>query len=115
MPYSDARNWVISHLHGDLLNQQKIRQWGTNPDTYSSGVTGSIFTLISRKFASPDERLQDVISREEKMLLVDRLLAVGYANLKDNERKLVGVCKHIDPNKNAAAACRTIRGGPPRA
>ncbi len=67
MPQSDDRDWVISHLHGDLLNQQTIRQWEKNPDVYSSGVTNSIFGLISRKFAPPEERLRDVISRERKI------------------------------------------------
>ncbi len=67
MPQSDDRDWVISHLHGDLLNQETIRQWEKNPDVYSSGVTNSIFGLISRKFAPPDERLRDVISRERQI------------------------------------------------
>ncbi len=67
MPDSDDRDWVISHLNADLLNIQNIRQQETNPDYYSSGVTVSIFTLMSRKFAPPEERLRDVIAREQKI------------------------------------------------
>lgn len=200
MPQSDDRDWVISHLHADVLNQREIRQWEKNPDVYSSGVTGSIYSLISRKFAPPDERLRDVIAREKQIpqvfiaakgnlknppriytevtleqlpglqsffasdvpaaftevkdqsllnqfhqnnqavldalksyehwvradvlprshgdfrigakiyhekvmyeemvdLPIDRLLEIGYANLHENQRKLVELCKQIDPNK----------------
>ncbi|MBV9764742.1 MAG: DUF885 domain-containing protein, partial [Acidobacteriaceae bacterium] len=67
MPVSDDRDWVISHLNADLLNLQNIRQREKNPDYYSSGVTVSIFTLMSRKFAPPEERLRDVIAREQKI------------------------------------------------
>jgi len=67
MPGSDDRDWMISHLKADLLNIQAIRQQEKNPDYYSSGVTASIFTLMSRKFAPPEERLRDVISREEQI------------------------------------------------
>ena len=67
MPVSDDRDWVISRLKGDLLNLQNIRQQESNPDLYSSGVTSSIFTLMSRKFAPPEERLRSVIAREQKI------------------------------------------------
>src|SRR5579875_2266795 len=67
LPVSDDRDWVISHIKGDLLNLQNIRQQETNPDVYSSGPTASIFTLISRKFAPPEERLRSVIAREKKI------------------------------------------------
>jgi uncharacterized protein (DUF885 family) len=69
-PASDDRDLMIAHLHADLLDLENIRQWETNPDYYSSGITVSIFTLMSRKFASPEERLRDVIARENKMAQV---------------------------------------------
>jgi uncharacterized protein (DUF885 family) len=67
MPASDDRDWVISHLNGDLLTLENIRPQETNPDYYSSSVTSSIFSLMSRKFAPPEERLESVIAREEKI------------------------------------------------
>ena len=67
LPVSDDRDWVISHINADLLNLQNIRQQETNPDVYSSGPTASIFTLISRKFAPPEERLRAVMAREKKI------------------------------------------------
>ncbi len=80
MPQSDDRDWVISHLHADILNQRAIRQWEKNPDFYSSGVTGSIFSLISRKFASPEERLRDVIAREKQ---IPQVFTAAKDNLKN--------------------------------
>ncbi len=58
---------VLSSIRGRLLTQQTIRPWEKNPDTYSSGITNSIFSLMERKFAPPDERLKSVIAREKKI------------------------------------------------
>ncbi len=80
MPPSDDRDLVIAHLKADILNTRDIRQWEKSPDVYSSGVTGSIFGLMSRKFAPPEERLRDVIARERS---IPQVLAAGRANLKD--------------------------------
>ena len=67
LPQSDDRDLVISRLKAELLNLQEIHEQTKNPDLYSSGVTSSIFSLISRKFAPPEERLRDVISREQQI------------------------------------------------
>ena len=200
IPELDDRDWIISRIHADLLNLQEIRQWEKNPDYYSSEVTSSIFTLMSRKFAPAEERLRDVIAREQKIpevfsdarrilknppkiytevaleqlpglqsffakdvpaaftevknqslvaefkksndtvisslksyeawlrtnllpqskgdfrigsddyqkkllydemvdVPLDRLLEIGYGNLRENQQKLLEICKHIDPNK----------------
>ncbi len=64
LPASPDRDLMISHLHADIVNLQDIRQQETNPDFYSSSATASIFGLISRNFASAEERLRDVIARE---------------------------------------------------
>ncbi len=67
LPQTDERDLVVSHIKGDLLELENIRPWEYNADSYSSGVTGSIFGLISRKFASPEDRLKSVISREQQI------------------------------------------------
>jgi len=67
MPQTDDRDLMMAHLNADLLNIQQIHQQTTNPDIYSSGPTSSIFTLISRKFAPAEERMKDVISREQQI------------------------------------------------
>ncbi len=66
-PQSDDRDLVIAHLKADLVNLEQLHEQTKNPDNYSSGVTSSVFTLISRKFAPSEERLQDVISREQQI------------------------------------------------
>jgi uncharacterized protein (DUF885 family) len=83
LPVSDDRDWVISHIKGDLLNLQNIRQQETNPDVYSSGPTASVFTLISRKFAPPEERLRSVIAREKK---IPQVLEDARAQVKNPPR-----------------------------
>ncbi len=65
-------------LHSQLLSLETIRMWQKNPDTYPSGITNAAFTLIEREFASPDERLRSLISRERQM---PRVLEEAKQNL----------------------------------
>jgi uncharacterized protein (DUF885 family) len=58
---------VVANLKSTLLELQNIRSWEKNPDRYSSGITSSAFVIMSRKFASPDERLKSLIAREKQM------------------------------------------------
>jgi len=80
MPVTDERDLVISNIQADLLKLQTIRPWDMNPDYYSSGVTESIFGLMSRKFAPAEQRLRDVIAREQK---IPEVLADARQNLKN--------------------------------
>jgi uncharacterized protein (DUF885 family) len=61
------REMVLSNIRSTLLTLETIRPWEKNPDNYSSGITNSVFTIMERKFASPDERLRSVIAREKLM------------------------------------------------
>src|SRR5207253_4814778 len=63
----DDREIMIATIHGSLLEEDRIQQWRKNPDNYSSAVTGSIFSLIKRNFAPPEERLRSVIERERQI------------------------------------------------
>ena len=74
------RELVLSNIHSALLTLETIRPWEKNPDTYSSGISNSVYVIMIRKFASPDERLRSVIAREEKMPAV---FAAARANLKN--------------------------------
>ncbi len=80
LPASDDRDLMVSHLKADLLNIQNIRDWEKNPDFYSSGITESIFTLMSRNFAPPEQRLRDVIAREQQ---VPKVFEAAHQNLKN--------------------------------
>jgi uncharacterized protein (DUF885 family) len=72
---------VLSNIRGSLLALEVIRQWEKNPDTYSSGVTNSIFTLMERKFAPPDDRLKSVIAREKR---IPAVFTAAKQNLKNS-------------------------------
>lgn len=61
------RELVLNNIRSTLLTLQTVRPWQKNPDTYSSGITSSAFTLMERKFAAPEVRLRDLISREKAM------------------------------------------------
>ncbi len=78
------RQLVLNNIHSTLLTLETIKPWEKNPDYYSSGVTGSAFSLMERKFASPDDRLHSLIARERQM---PAALAAARQNLRN--------CPHI--------------------
>jgi uncharacterized protein (DUF885 family) len=63
----DDRDLVINNIKAQLLEEQRIQMWRRNPDAYTSIITGSIFALIKRNFASTEERMRSVIAREQQM------------------------------------------------
>jgi uncharacterized protein (DUF885 family) len=65
----DDREIMIATIHSLLLEEDRVQQWRKNPDNYSSAVTGTIFSLIKRNFAPPEERLRSVIERENQIPL----------------------------------------------
>ena len=77
------RDLVLADINSRLLALENIRQWETNPDVYSSGITNSAFLIMSRKFASPDERLKSLIAREKQMPAV---FDAARQNLKNPPR-----------------------------
>jgi uncharacterized protein (DUF885 family) len=81
-PRSD-REIVLANIHSQLLTLEVIRPWEKNADNYSSLAANGAFTLMERKFASPDERLRSLIAREKQM---PALFADARANLKNPPR-----------------------------
>jgi uncharacterized protein (DUF885 family) len=63
----DDRDLVVNNIKAQLLEEQRIQMWTRNPDIYSSTITGSIFTLVKRNFASTEERMRSVIAREQQV------------------------------------------------
>lgn len=63
----DDREIMIATIHSALLEEDRVQMWRKNPDSYSGAVTSSIFSLIKRNFAPPDERLRSVIAREKQI------------------------------------------------
>ena len=83
MQASADRDLMMSKIQSDLLSIDEIRSWENNPDIYSSGITESVFGLISRNFAPQDQRLRSVIARERQM---PRVLQNARENLKNPPR-----------------------------
>ena len=80
---SADREILLNNIRSNLLELQVVRTYIKNPDTYSSGAAASIYVIMSRKFASADERLRSVIAREKQF---SRFFADARANLTDVPR-----------------------------
>ncbi len=74
------RDLVLNSIRATLLDLEVIRSWEKNPDNYSSGISSSAFTIMSRTFAPPDVRLKSLIARERQM---PQVLKDARANLKN--------------------------------
>ncbi|HXZ79688.1 MAG TPA: DUF885 domain-containing protein [Terriglobales bacterium] len=71
---------IVASINSTLLSLESIRPWEKNPDRYSSGITGSAFVIMSRKFAPPEDRLRSLIAREKQMPAV---FTAARANLNN--------------------------------
>jgi uncharacterized protein (DUF885 family) len=111
-PPSADRDLLLAHIHGDLLELERIRMWEKNPDQYSSNLTNSIFILMSRSFASPEERLRSVVARERQM---PGVLQTARDNLKNPPRIYTEVAIEQMPGiigffeRDVPAAFRPVR------
>lgn len=74
------RELLLANIRSTLLTLETIRSWEKNPDTYSSGITASAYTLMERNFAPVSERLRALIARERAM---PAALAAARANLNN--------------------------------
>ena len=77
------RQILLNQIRSSLLYLEVIRGWEKNPDNYSSGVTGSIFTLMERPYAPVDTRLRAAIAREKQM---PQVFVEARKNLKNPPR-----------------------------
>jgi uncharacterized protein (DUF885 family) len=82
VPRSD-REIVLASIRSQLLTLETIRPWEKNADNYSSDCANGAFSLMERKFASPDERLRSLVEREKQM---PALLGDARVNLKNPPR-----------------------------
>ena len=77
-PANEAdREWLISHLDGELLWTQQIRGYQRDPETYLP--TSSVNALIKREFAPAEIRMRSVTAREVGAL---KNLDAARANLQ---------------------------------
>src|SRR5258707_724989 len=66
IPIAD-RDLILNWVRDALLELETIRMWERNPDQYSSGITSSAFTIMSRSLAAPDVRIKALTAREPQM------------------------------------------------
>jgi uncharacterized protein (DUF885 family) len=81
-------DWMISSIHSQLLELETIQMWRKDPDAYTSSVTDSIFSLMKRNFAPPEQRLQSVIDRERQF---PKALEAARQNLQNPPRIYVEI------------------------
>lgn len=74
------RQILLGIVRSELLTLETIRPLEKNPDTYSSGISNSVYVLMNRKFAPASERMRSVIERERKM---PEVLKLARQNLTD--------------------------------
>lgn len=77
------REIVIHKIHSRLLDIENIRLWEKNPNKYSSDLASSTFSIMSRSFAPPEDRLKSLIARENQM---PNALAQAKRNLRNPPR-----------------------------
>ncbi len=74
---------LLNQIRSALLQLEVVRGWEKSPDSYSSGITGSIFTLMERPYAPVNTRLRAAIAREKQM---PQVFVAARANLKNPPR-----------------------------
>jgi len=77
------RQILLGHIRSTLLTLETLRPREKNPDVYSGGAAGSVYVLMVRKFAPPEERLRSAVAREKK---IPGILASARENLKNPPR-----------------------------
>jgi hypothetical protein len=82
-PASADRDLVLNYIRASLLELESVRMWERNPDIYSSGITSSAYTIMSRTFAPPTDRLKALTAREH---LMPRILSDARGTLKNPPR-----------------------------
>jgi uncharacterized protein (DUF885 family) len=83
LPADPDRDLILNYIRATLLDLEQIRTWEKNPDTYSSGVTNSIYVIMSRSFAPAADRMKSVIARERQ---IPAVFEAARANLKNPPR-----------------------------
>jgi uncharacterized protein (DUF885 family) len=74
------RDWIISSIHSGLLELEDIQMWKKDPDSYTGGVTNSIFVIMKRNYAPAEERLRAAIEREQQ---IPKALEYARQNLQN--------------------------------
>jgi uncharacterized protein (DUF885 family) len=79
-PQAADRDILLNSIRSAILSMEVVKPLEKNPDVYSSGATGSIFSLMERSFAPANTRLRSVVEREK---LIPTQLLEARQNLKN--------------------------------
>src|SRR5215471_4073751 len=74
---------LLNSIRSQLLSLEVIRNWEKNPDSYSGGITNSIFVLMERPFAPVNTRLRAAVEREKQ---IPQVFVEARKNLKNPPR-----------------------------
>jgi uncharacterized protein (DUF885 family) len=88
--------WVISSIHSQLLELENVQMWRKDPDHYSGGITNSIFVIMRRNYAPPEERLRSVIERERQ---IPKALEFARQNLQNPPKIYVEIALEQLPDE----------------
>ncbi|HWZ98994.1 MAG TPA: DUF885 domain-containing protein [Candidatus Dormibacteraeota bacterium] len=77
------REMLLGTLRSSLLSDQVIRPWQKDPNSYPAAATNSVYVIMNRRFAPPDDRLRSVIARELK---IPAIFVAARANLQNPPR-----------------------------
>jgi Bacterial protein of unknown function (DUF885) len=80
LPADPDRDLILNYIRASLLDLEQVRPWEKNPDIYSSGVTNSIYVIMSRNFAPAAERMKSVVARERQAPAVFDAARVNLKN-----------------------------------
>ncbi|MGA2983671.1 MAG: DUF885 domain-containing protein [Terriglobia bacterium] len=72
--------FLQSNIKGRLLELQVLQMWRKDANLYVGDATDSIFVIIKRTFAPPEERLRSVIARERQ---IPAVLMTARSNLSN--------------------------------
>jgi len=75
--------FLASTLQARRLELETLQMWRKDPNFYASGVTESIFLIIKRNYATPEERLRSVVARERQ---IPEALRTARRNLENPPR-----------------------------
>ena len=87
---------LLNNVRGTLLQLEVVRGWEKNADSYSSGVTGSVFSIMERAYAPVNVRLRAVVEREK---LMPQVFVEARKNLKNPPKIYTDIAiEQIDDN-----------------
>jgi uncharacterized protein (DUF885 family) len=76
-------DYLENTIKARLLDLEAVQPWRKDPDLYTHVVSRSVFLLMKRRFAPPEDRLRSLIEREKQ---IPGVLKSGRTNLSTPPR-----------------------------